>query len=154
MQFFLPLPIVSTVNGPQSTVNPRPGYVFLVTVLVIGVIATVTATSLMLLGWAAEQNGLLVSQSAQAFEYAQTCSERALKNLRDDPAYAGSGTIQFDSGSCTIHAIGGQGNDERTICSEGASGGNIRRLEIRITRLYPSILVRSWREVGSFSICP
>lgn len=132
----------------------RTGYVFLMTVLVIGVIATATATSLMLLGWAAEQNGQLVVHSAQAFENAQTCTERALKQLRYDPAYAGSGIIMLGNGSCTIHAIGGQGNGERTLCSEGESGGSIRRLEVRVMRLYPSVIVKSWREVPSFSLCP
>lgn len=132
----------------------RNGYVFLITVLVVGVIATVTATSMMLLGWAAEQNGQLLAQSAQAFEYTQTCIERALKNLLDDPAYAGSGTLTFTYGTCTIHTVGGQGNDVRTICSEGISGNNTRRLEVQITHLYPSIQVRSWKEVSAFTACP
>lgn len=132
----------------------RDGYVFLVTVLIIGVIATVTATSLMLLGWAAEQNGQLVAQSSQAFENAQTCVEQALRNLRYDPAYVGSGTITLTYGSCKLRAIAGQGNDERVICSEGINGQNTRRLEVTISRLYPSVIVRSWREVPTFSLCP
>lgn len=134
--------------------SSRDGYVFLVTVLVVGVIATVTATSLMLLGWAAEQNGQLIAQSAQAFEYAQSCVERTLKRLLDDPAYAGSGTITFDYGNCHVYTIGGQGNDSRTICSEGFSGDNTRRLEVQLLRLYPSVQIRSWREVSSFTKCP
>ncbi len=139
---------------PMMRLRVHNGYVFLITVLVVGVIATVTATSLMLLGWAAEQNGQLVAQSTQAFEYAQTCIERTLKNLLNDPAYAGSGTLTFDYGTCTVHNIGGQGNDARSICSEGISGNNTRRLEVQITRLYPSIQVRSWKEVSAFTACP
>ena len=134
--------------------SSHQGYIFLLTVLVVGAISTVTAVSLMLLGWAAEQNGQLVAQSTQAFEYAQTCVERTLKNLRYDPAYAGSGTIIFSYGSCTVHNIAGQGNDTRVICSEGISGQNTRRLEVTISRLYPSVIVRSWREVPVFSLCP
>jgi len=130
------------------------GYVFLVTVLVVGVIATVTATSLMLLGWAAEQNGQLVAQSTQAFEYAQACVERTLRDLRYDPAYAGSGTINFTYGTCSVSRIAGHGNDDRAICSTGISGQNTRRLEVQILQLYPSVVVQSWREVSSFSLCP
>lgn len=134
--------------------SAHQGYVFLVTVLIVGVIATVTATSLMLLGWAAEQNGQLVAQSIQAFENAQTCVERTLRNLKYDPAYVGSGTITLTNGTCTIRAVAGQGNDRRVICSEGVFGQNTRRLEVTISRLYPSVIVQSWREVPSFSNCP
>lgn len=139
---------------PMMLCHTRNGYVFLLTVLIVGVIATGTAVSLMLLGWAAEQNGQLIAQSAQAFEYAQRCTERTLHNLLYDPSYAGSGTLTFDNGTCTIYTIGGHGNDERTLCSEGVSGDNIRRIEVTIARLYPSILVKSWREVLEFSLCP
>ncbi len=143
----------SMVNGQWSTVGRRPGYMFLVSVLFIGAIATATSVSLMLLGWAAQQNGQLVAQSTQAFEYAQTCAERTLRNLRYDPAYAGSGTITLSDGSCAVRSVTGQGNDTRVICSTGYSGQNTRRLEVVVSRLYPSVIVQSWREVSSFSLC-
>lgn len=139
---------------PMNIRSTHQGYVFLVTVLIVGVIATVTATSLMLLGWAAEQNGQLVAQSAQAFENAQTCVERTLKNLRYDLAYSGSGTTTLTNGTCTIRTVAGQGNDNRAICSEGVFGQNTRRLEVSISRVYPSVVVQSWREVPAFSLCP
>lgn len=132
----------------------RPGYIFLVSVLVIGVIATATASTLLLLGWAAEQNGLLVQQSAQAYEYAQTCAERGLRDMRRDLHYAGGETFTLDRGSCTVERIGGSGNEKRTLCVSGMSGDSTHRMQVNIDRLYPAVVIRSWEETAAFSLCP
>lgn len=131
----------------------RDGYIFLVTVLVIGVIASATAASLMLLGWAAEQNGLLLVQSTQAYEYAQTCAERTLRELRSDLGYAGNVTVTFERGSCQIHSIGGSANENRHICITGLSGDAVRRVQVDVAALFPSVRVRTWEEVSSFTLC-
>lgn len=138
---------------PMTMIHARPGYVFLVSVLVIGVIATATATSLMLLAWAAEQNGFLVMRSAQAYEYANICAERGLKELRRDLNFGGSVTYTFDQGSCAINSIGGEGMEERFLCVSGYSGDITRRLQISIDRLFPSVVIRSWKEVSDFTLC-
>lgn len=131
----------------------RDGYIFLVTVLVIGVIASATAASLMLLGWAAEQNGLLLVQSTQAYEYAQTCVERTLRELRSDLGYSGNITITFDRGSCVINTIGGSGNENRYVCITGFSGDAVRRIQVDVAALIPTVRVRSWEEVSAFTLC-
>ncbi len=132
----------------------RPGYIFLVTVLMIGAIASTTLLSLLLLGWAAEQNGFLAVRSQQALEYMLTCSERSLRSLRLDPVYVGDERFTFENGSCYVHLIGGAGNLNRTICVEGLSGNITRRMELQIGRLFPLVTVNSWQEVSSFTQCP
>ncbi len=132
----------------------RPGYVFLVTVLMIGAIASTTLLSLLLLGWAAEQNGYLQVQSQQAFEYADTCAERAIRSLRLDPTYAGDERFTFGTSSCYIHPIGGGGNLDRRVCVESSSGNVVRRMELLLSRLFPSVVVDSWQEVSAFTLCP
>jgi hypothetical protein len=130
------------------------GYVFLVTVLVIGVIASATAASLALLGWAAEQNGYMLQQSNQASEYAQICAERTLRELRNDLNYAGEVTYEFDHGHCEVNRITGSGNENRNICISGVGGDNIHRYEIDVKRLYPTVMIDSWQEVADFLLCP
>ena len=132
----------------------KPGFVFLISVLIIGAIVTAMSTSLILLGIAAEQNGMTVVQSAQAYEYAQTCAERALLSLRSDLTYDGGETVTFSNGTCTVMHAGGSGNTDRTLCLEGTSGRTTRRLEIAIRKVYPQATVTSWREVSSFTLCP
>jgi hypothetical protein len=132
----------------------RDGYAFLVTVLVIGVMATATATSLMLLGWAAEQNGFLVERSTQAEEYAKGCIERTFRRLRLEPSYAGGETVVFAKGSCVIHPVAGDGVNDRRVCVEGRSGSANRRFEVAVDELFPAIKTSSFAEVAAFTLCP
>lgn len=132
----------------------RPGYVFLISVLVIGAIAAEMAFSLILLGLAGGQSSLSLSQSAQAYEHAQTCIERAIRDLQADISYDGGTAVPFDDGSCTVLHTGGSGNADRALCVEGRNGKSVRRFEIALARIHPSVAISSWREVGAFSLCP
>ncbi len=138
----------------MNALRSRPGYAFLVTVLVIGVMATATATSLMLLGWAAEQNGLLVSQSAQAEANARGCIERTLRTLRAEPSYAGGETLSTERGTCVIHPVVGDGTNDRRICVEGAYGKSTRRFQMVVSELFPTVKTSSFSEVVAFTQCP
>jgi hypothetical protein len=104
------------------------GYVFLVGVLVIGAIAAATTMSLLLLGWAAEQNGRTIEESARAVEIARACAERTLRTLRSNLAYAGNETLSLYGGQCVIRPINGSGNEQRIVCIEGRYGVVYRRL--------------------------
>ena len=133
--------------------SSRPGYIFLIGVLTLGAIGTATVSTLLLLGWAAEQNGYAVQQSNQALENAQTCIERGLRLIRADPAYAGNETFEFTYGSCRLLSIGGAWNDRRTLCAIGFSGNATRRIEVKLHRLLPSTVIDTWRETTSFTLC-
>jgi hypothetical protein len=133
----------------------RSGYIFLISVLVIGAIASAAALSLILLGLASEQSSHVTVTAIQAMEAAQTCAERALRSLRSDVTYEGGETVALTNASCAIRRIGGYGNDGRHLCVEGASGNAVRRLEIAILRLFPTAQIDGWEEVASFSsLCP
>lgn len=132
----------------------RTGYIFLVSVLVIGAIAAATVVSLLLLGWAAEQNGFLEVKSHQALENAHTCAERTLRSLRLDPTYGGEETFTLTRGTCTVDPIGGSGNRNRTICVQGNQNNVVARMEIAVAQLFPSVTITSWQQVAAFSLCP
>ena len=130
------------------------GYAFLVSVLVMGAVASTVALSQLLLGWAAQQNGFFLVQSYQAVEHARTCAESALLSLRQDPTYGGEQTFTLYQGSCTIRYVGGTGNYNRTVCVQGASGPAVRKLEMNIYQIFPTTRLSSWQEVSTFSLCP
>ncbi len=138
----------------KQIVSSRPGYAFLLMVLIVGVIAAATATSLMLLGWAAEQNGFLLERSAQAEEYAKSCVEQTFRTLRLDPSYAGGETRIFPKGSCIIHPVVADGVNDRRLCVEGVSGSSMRRFQVNIEELFPRLAISSYEEVASFTLCP
>ncbi len=135
--------------------HQKPGYIFLLSVLVIGAIASVAATSLVLLGLARQQSSLAATQSAQALEFARTCLERGIRSLRSDLSYDGGLAATFSEGSCLLRHFGGFGNADRTLCAEGRSGNAVRRLEAVLQRVLPTTSVDSWVEVSDFTgACP
>lgn len=138
----------------KQCIHSRPGYAFLLMVLIVGVIAAATATSLMLLGWAAEQNGFLLERSAQAEEYAKSCIEQTFRVLRLDPSYAGGETRTFPKGSCVIHPVVADGVNDRRVCVEGVSGSSIRRFQVSIEELFPRLAISTYEEVPTFTLCP
>lgn len=132
----------------MSPASLRSGYVFLVTTIVIGSIAALTTVTLLMLGWAAEQNGQVHVRTNQALEMANTCVERAFENIRQDVAYAGGTTYTYQEGECTVYAIAGTGDGQRDLCVRGVSGDSERTVQIRITKVFPKIEVDSWSEVS------
>ena len=63
----------------------RSGYILLISILVIGVIATAVVSSLLFLGTSSSIVSLAIQQSSQAIGLAQACSEYALNQLRINP---------------------------------------------------------------------
>lgn len=131
----------------------RDGYVFLLTVLFVGVIASAVAITLTMLGIAMESTSQSIAQSMQAYENARSCIERALLDLRTDPTAMGNSTITLPMGSCTLGNYGGYGNANRTICATGNFKNITRMIEVQVRRLYPSVRIAIWRDTTSFTLC-
>lgn len=136
-----------------ATGSVRSGYLLLITILVIGVIATAVVSSLLFLGTSSSAVSLAIQQSSQAIGLAQACSEYALQQLRINPQYAGDQILTLESGTCDIHPIGGIGNNNRLVCIEGIVGDIYRRLEIVVQQVLPKTTITSWQEVTQFSLC-
>lgn len=144
----------SSLSQVRRPALAREGFVFLIAALIIGVIVSGMTISLILLGLGAQQSGLTVLQSAQAYANAQTCAERGLRRLRHDLSYDGGEEFTLTNGNCSIAHTAGSGNWDRALCVEGESGRATRRMEISIKRIFPDVRIMSWKEVDSFSLCP
>jgi len=107
----------------------RPGYIFLISTLIIGFTITLTTITLLVLGMAAEMSGETVTQSNQVLELASTCADRALLGVRQDPSYVGNELLSYVHGTCRIYGVSSSA-DRRTVCAEGAKDGIVRRLQI------------------------
>jgi len=138
----------------MTRLSSRPGYIFLLSVLAIGTITTATTVTMLVLGLSAELNGRAVQQSAQAYELARACVERAILSLRADPTYLGPETYAYDYGTCALEMIGGGGFSDRTICATGYAGDSVRRVEAKIYSILPTTKIASWEDVSSFTLCP
>lgn len=131
----------------------RSGFILLITILIIGAIASAILSSLLLLGISSLQVSFSVQQSEEALASAQACAEYALLKLRQSPSYAGNEFRSLGSDRCEILTIGGIGNNNRALCTEGTSGDAIRRLEIAVNQILPQTKVYSWQEVSVFTLC-
>jgi len=134
-------------------ISAHSGYVFLVTILVIGAVAAGAVAAFLLIGTSSLQSARTVELSAQALSNAQTCFERGLQNLRADLTYTGGQKIVLATGSCAILPVGGSGNVSRSFCVEGSAGPAIRRIEGLITQVLPSTLLSGTTEVATISRC-
>lgn len=131
----------------------RSGYVLLISVIVIGSVASAILVSVLMLGISAAQVSSSVHLSSQALAIAHACAEDALMDLRTSLSYAGSETQSFSLGTCETLSLGGIGNNSRLICTEGTVGDTTRRIEIVVEQVLPEMKISSWQEVGAFTLC-
>ena len=131
----------------------RSGFILLITILIIGAIASAILSSLLLLGISSTQVSFSVQQSEEALAAAQACAEYGLLKLRQSPSYAGNEYKTLGTDRCEVLTVGGIGNNNRALCTEGTSGDAIRRLEIAVSQILPQTKVYSWQEVSVFTLC-
>lgn len=122
------------------------GYIGLISVLFVGVVGTVIATTVLLLGLAASRTSFVLVQSSQARAAADACAEEALQKIRDFVPFSGNGTLTLGQGGCnyTVSKLAGQ---NRTVVAAGFVGGLVRRVSISVTAINPQIIISSWQEV-------
>jgi cysteine-rich repeat protein len=144
----------------------RSGYVLLITVLVVGVMASATAISLIMLGLGIERSAFSIQQSTQAMQGSWTCMENAIHALQQDLEYTGNhdrafvyaydqdGVLTQGTTNCRIYPINGEENEDRTICTEATFGNfTTRRLQVQLSRVIPSPIIESWEEVKVITDC-
>jgi len=124
--------------------NPNnPGYIALMTVIIMGVIVSVIATSLVLLGLGHSRTSLSEIQSANARLAADACTEDALRQIRLSPTFTGNGSLTLDNATCSFTV---QNTTTFSITSTGVSGNSTRRVEVDLSARTPSILITKWQE--------
>ncbi len=138
----------------RSLVGTKPGYILLISILIIGAVCSVILSSLLLLGTNASHVSVSVQQSDEALQLAQGCADYGLRQLRNSLSYGGNEVLSYRHGTCELRSIGGIGNTNRLLCSEGQVGDTVRRLEIVVNQVLPKTKIFSWQEVSFFSLCP
>lgn len=126
------------------------GYIALISVLVVGAVATAIAVSILLLGLNFSRSGFSLESSQTAKAYANACAESALQQIRNTSAYTGSGGLSFVYGTCT-YTVTNTGGNTRKIIVSGTVGTVVRRVQISISAINPLIVVSSWQEQGDFN---
>jgi len=125
------------------------GYITLISLIVVGAVATAVTLSLILLGLSSARSSLSNQQGGSAYFLAEACVEEALREIRENSSYAGNDSLNFSVGSCQ-YTVSNQGGEQRLIQSTGTVGVNTRRIEAQTQSINPQIFINYWQEVTNF----
>lgn len=124
----------------------KNGYIGLLSILFVAAIATVAATTVIVLGIASSRSSFALVQGNQAKALANVCVEEALQVIRDFLPFSGSGNLSLDSGTCSYTVTKGTGQN-RTVSSIATVSATIRKISVSVTQINPQINVSSWQEI-------
>ena len=127
--------------------HTQSGYVALLSVLVVGAVATAIGISLLVLGADSQRETLISQQSIQARGLADACVEEALQQLHDTTSFTGPGNLTLGTGSCT-YTVTSTGSSTRTITATATVGNVVRKVAAYVTMSSSSISITSWQEVS------
>ncbi len=133
------------MEPPMSDPNNK-GFITLISVLVLTAIGVAVGVSVILSGLGSSRSAFALEQSGQAKALANACAEESLQQIYDSIPFSGTATLTFGEGSCTytVTKLTGQ---NRTIAVTGTVGTIVRKVNILIDKITPTINITSWQEV-------
>jgi hypothetical protein len=137
----------------------RPGYIALLSVLIVAAIAASTILVLFITSLNSALSSMNISEAKLSRSLADACAERALQSLTDNAPLSPQQIRSFSGGSCTIRTIVNVSGNLWRIQTTGATLNPLSPIVkyLELEALKPSTssaaLVSSWRECLSFP-CP
>ncbi|MFA4954788.1 MAG: hypothetical protein WC641_05750 [Patescibacteria group bacterium] len=125
----------------------HPGYIALISVLILTAIGLVIVTGLLNRSISSSQVSQLEDYTLRAQAAAAACAEHALIKLKDSTAYAGNETFRLGLDDCRVLSVTGSGDANRTITTTSTVGGAARKIYVDIATVNPTMSIRSWQEV-------
>jgi hypothetical protein len=123
------------------------GYIALITVLIVGAVATAISVALMLSGADSQRASTITQNSTGARGLVSACAEEALQVIHDNTSFTGSGNLTLGPGTCTYNVTTLGGND-RIIDVSGTVNATVRRAQLSIT-IGSSITINYWQDIAS-----
>ena len=124
----------------------KKGYVLLISVLIIGAVSSAIAVAMLNLGSGITTSGIYLEKAYQAKGLAEACAEEALQQIRDNTAFASSGSLALGNGSCT-YLVTNLGSENRQINTTGTIDIVFSKIQININQINPKIIVSNWQEI-------
>lgn len=123
------------------------GYIAVMTVLILGAVATAIGITLLLTGTDAQRITLGEQQSRQARSLAIACGQEALQQVHDNIAFTANNTsMSLGQGSCR-YSVGVSGGSARLISASGTVGGVTRKIQANVTINASTITVGNWQDM-------
>lgn len=125
------------------------GYIALISVIVIGAIASSVGISSIVLGTVSSNTTFSRQSGEQATSLADACVEQALENIKNSPNYIGTTNIDpIGFGSCSYSVLN-TGGSTREIQATGVVSDSTRKIEVILSSNLP-IIIDSWLSVTDF----
>ncbi|MBA3679122.1 hypothetical protein H0W80_02940 [Candidatus Saccharibacteria bacterium] len=132
----------------------RPGFISLLTVILVGAVASSVALIILFSGVTSSKTSFSVTQSAQAKAAANACAELALgviqANITTPTPTTNSYTIDINTKAQCDYSITGVAPNY-SVNSTGtvdATGKNIKkRVSVTLNQVGPTLNIASWQEV-------
>lgn len=135
----------------QLDIKSQKGVLTLMSVLIAGAVGLAVGVSLILLGLAYSKSGLAFQQSNQAKALANACAEEALEQINLLNSYTATNvSLTMGQGSC-LYTVANTGGTTRKITTSGTVATIVRKNQITLSALSPSIIISSWQEVADFN---
>ena len=124
------------------------GYVALISVLIAAALMMLVGVGSSLRG-IDTQNSVVGEESALRAELlADACIEEGFMKLKANLNYAGNETIIVEGGAtCSIGALSGVGNTNRTIQAQAIQNNYVRKVFVNVTQVNPKLTVLSWKTI-------
>jgi hypothetical protein len=127
--------------------SPR-GYIALLSVIALGAVGLAVTTSLLLTGLLSSRTNFTMQQKIQARMAATSCAEEALRQILDTEITSGTGTLMFETGSCTYTVT--STSSSPLVQAQGVSGTAVSKINVILASSTPRIKLSSWQEVEDF----
>lgn len=128
-------------------VPKTPGFVTLMSVLILGAVGGAVVISLLQLGLGSSRTSFAIEQSVQARGLADACGEAALNTIRITPAFTGTTPLTFGPGTCSF-TVTNTGGTTRSVTVVGTVGTIVRHVTIVVATVSP-VTLTSWQEVAN-----
>jgi hypothetical protein len=125
------------------------GYLILLSVMIIGAVSLAIVASMLLSGLGTSRTSFANQQSVQAKALANACVNEALQQIRDNTAFIGFASLSLGQGDCG-YLVTNTGGEKRDIQASSTVAAIIRKTQVTITQINPSITIASWQEVADF----
>jgi hypothetical protein len=128
-------------------VNRQQGYIAILTVLIVGAVATAIGTTVLILGADSQRSALIEQQSKQARFLAVACGQEGLQILHDNTGYIGTANLTLGQGTCS-YTVASTGTSTRTITTSATVGNTVKKIQISVTINSSNISISSWQEIS------
>lgn len=142
--------------APLQLDNKNKGFVTLLATLIVSAFGIALASSLLYQSGNSAISTAVLERSFEARAYTDACAEQALFNIEQSELYTGSGTLEFEQGSCEFEVSADEG--ESIVESSGFADTAVRKVrviattELVVSELSTTTLITGveWSEPADF----